>query len=130
MSVGDGPTMEVISLISASIVARHIINVHLWRERERGRKKKAVAFASQLLQRCHFLSAGFLCPPLPVSLCLHAASPSPRCAPAIRSNMHVEKDGKTHQCGVLAELLTLTTSEAPDTPCSRNSVQLLRQSIF
>lgn len=50
--------MEVISLISASIVARRIINVHLWRERAREwREKKAVAFASQPLQRCHF----FLC---------------------------------------------------------------------
>lgn len=84
VSVGDGPTMEVISLISASIVARRIINVHLWRERAREwREKKAVAFASQLLQRCHFFLCWgfFLWPSLPVShFVSSAASPSPRCA--------------------------------------------------
>lgn len=33
VSVGDGMTMEVISLISGSIVACHIINVHLWKKK-------------------------------------------------------------------------------------------------
>lgn len=97
MSVGDGLTMEVISLISASIVDRHIINVHLWREgeRETGTKKKTKlwplphSFCSAVI----FSLLGFYA--LLRLLCLHAASPSPCCAAAVRNNMHVEKDGKT-----------------------------------
>lgn len=60
--------MEVISLISASIVARHIINVHLWRERERERgvgKKKLWPLPHSVCSAVIFSQLGcyaLLCP--------------------------------------------------------------------
>lgn len=91
VSVGDGPTIEVISLISASIVACHIINVHLFKK-----KKKLWPLPRSF---CHFLSAGFFCPPLSVALCLHTALPSSRCILPAGTDVHAEKDGETDRSG-------------------------------
>lgn len=78
-------TMEVISLISASIVARHIINVHL--------RKKAMAFASLLQHRSvTFSRLDFLS-----SLC-HTLSPRSFAISMLYSrcqtHMHAEKTSK------------------------------------
>lgn len=70
VSVGDGLTMEVISLISASIVAHHIINVHLWKKLWPLPRCFCNAWPFSL---CWIFSL------LSVTLYLHAALPSPCC---------------------------------------------------
>lgn len=86
-------TMEVISLISASIVACHIINVHL-------RKKPWP------LPRCFSIalsfSLGWIFSLLSVILYLHAALPSQCCILAVKPTCMQRKPVKKLTKGILS----------------------------